>query len=61
MSQSYRLYCLDGVGKIVTAEWIDAADDAEAARIARANKSTLAREVWDRTRLVTRVEADVGR
>ena len=56
MSQSYRLYCLDGVGKIVTAEWISAANDAEAVRIARRNTSTLAREVWDRTRLVTRIE-----
>jgi hypothetical protein len=25
----YRLYCLDGVGKITAAEWIDATGDAE--------------------------------
>ena len=28
--QEYRLYCLDGAGRIGLAEWIEAADDAHA-------------------------------
>jgi hypothetical protein len=53
---SYRLYRLDGAGKINSAEWIEAADDEDAARQAgtRARGSTC--EVWDRNRLVARIE-----
>ena len=50
---SYRLYCLDGAGRIGFAEWIEASDDAEALRQARALKSGALRcEVWESNRLV---------
>ena len=39
---SYRLYCLDGVGKVVSAEWIDA--DNDTAAIEAAN------DIWTGTR-----------
>lgn len=32
---SYRVYALNRSGKIASAEWIEAADDAEATKIAR--------------------------
>ena len=56
MLPSYRLYCLDGAGRIATAEWLEAADDADATRQAQERKHGLASEVWDRGRLVARIE-----
>ena len=53
---SYRLYRLDGAGKIATAEWLEAADDADAQERARALKLSCICEVWDRQRLVARIE-----
>jgi hypothetical protein len=53
---SYRLYCLDGAGKIMTAEWLEADSDAAALDQARQREQPLACEVWDRERLVGRIE-----
>ena len=53
---SYRLYCLDGAGKITTAEWLEAEDDSAALQQVRDLKHRLACEVWERQRLVGRVE-----
>ena len=53
---SYRLYRLDGAGKISTADWIEAADDAEARRAARLKGDSGTYELWDRDRLIERVE-----
>jgi len=53
---SYRLYRLDGAGKIIGAEWIEAADDKDAARQARARSSDATCELWDRSRLVARID-----
>ena len=53
---SYRLYRLDGAGKISSAEWLEAADDDEAASQARARAQNGTCEVWDRNRLVARIE-----
>lgn len=58
MLPSYRLYCLDGAGKITTAEWIQAADDEEAARQVLERRLAVAAEVWDRERFVARIEAN---
>ena len=54
--RDYRLYCLDGAGKITSAEWIDAASDDEAVGIARSTRKAVPCEVWHRTRLVARIE-----
>lgn len=54
---SYRLYCLDGTGRITTAEWLEASDDADATRQAQERKLGVASEVWDRSRLVAKIEA----
>jgi len=53
---SYRLYRLDGAGKIVGAEWVEAADDAAAEQDARNRGLPVACEMWDRNRLVARIE-----
>jgi hypothetical protein len=54
---SYRLYRLDGAGKITTAEWIEAFDDRHAEQQARAGAGAGACELWDRNRLVVRLGA----
>lgn len=51
---SYRLYRLDGAGKIITADWLDADDDEDALRQARAQAAAGAYELWDRDRLLAR-------
>lgn len=58
--QDYRLYRLDGAGKIVGAEWLSAADDDDAARLARDDQGQSTLEVWDRNRLVIRLEPNRG-
>ena len=55
---SYRVYSLDGTGRIGLAEWVDAADDQDAIRQARVLKQhALKCEVWERNRLVARLNA----
>jgi hypothetical protein len=56
--KTYRFYCFDGAGQIIRADWIEAAEDEEAARTARRTESGFAKEVWDGTRLVARIERD---
>jgi hypothetical protein len=57
---SYRLYCLDGAGKIMTAEWLEADSDEAALEQVRERQHPLACEVWDPQRLVGRVEPHRG-
>ena len=51
---NYRLYRLDGAGKIMSAEWIEAPGDEEALRDARARSDSGSFELWDKSRLVER-------
>ena len=53
----YRLYCLDGVNKITSAEWIDAKTDGDAIMIARSLKKSVDCELWCRGRLIARIPA----
>jgi hypothetical protein len=54
---SYRLYCLDGAGRIGFAEWIEAPNDSDAVEEARRMKRTATRcEVWQGTRLVAALD-----
>ena len=55
---NYRLYRLDGAGKITNAEWLSADDDAHAGELARGVDSQTTVEVWDRDRLVARIKPD---
>jgi hypothetical protein len=56
----YRLYCLDGSDKIVSAEWITAHSDDEAIVFARAKKLSIKCELWHRNRRVAEVSPHEG-
>jgi hypothetical protein len=56
---TYRLYRLDGAGRISGAEWIEAADDDEA-RLKARSQSSGRYELWERYRLVRRVTNEQG-
>ncbi len=51
---SYRLYRLDGAGKIVAADWIAADADDEALRYAEERSPDGRFELWERGRLVSK-------
>lgn len=55
---SYRLYRLDGAGKILTADWLEAATDEAAVREAKVGMSPGNYELWERGRLVARLQGD---
>jgi hypothetical protein len=55
---TYRLYRLDGTGRISTAEWIEAVDDEGACSKARESTSAGGYELWERYRLVERSRDD---
>ena len=49
---SYRLYCLDGLGKFTNVHDLAADDDVEAMEKAAQKKLGVNCELWDRGRLV---------
>ena len=51
---TYRLYCLDGVGKVASADWIEAPDDEAAMEAANRQRDGRACELWRNDRLVAR-------
>ena len=51
---AYRLYLLDGAGKIESAEWIEADADEDALRQAHLMVDGVSFELWERERLVER-------
>jgi hypothetical protein len=56
MVKDYRLYCFDGASRITGAEWLQAADDAQAMNDAKHVMTGIRCEVWDRDRLVGRYQ-----
>lgn len=55
---SYRLYCLDGAGRISLADWIEADDDEKAIASARKiEHGALKCEIWQGDRLVAKLNA----
>jgi hypothetical protein len=55
----YRLYCLDALGRISMAEWIDAENDQDAIQQAQLLKRDAMKcEVWIGSRLIARLDAD---
>jgi hypothetical protein len=57
---SYRLYRLDGAGKIVSADWLEAEADEEALRLARERVDGAGFELWDRKRLISSPRGSTG-
>ena len=53
---SYRLYGLDGVRKVASAEWIEADDDQAAIEAARIRFDGAGCELWQGRRLVARLD-----
>ena len=54
----YRLYCLDGADKVASGEWIEADDDEAAIEVAREMMDGQPHELWQRSRLVARIDRD---
>jgi hypothetical protein len=57
-SQTYRYYCLDGVGHLHSAEWFEADSDEHAVAIIREKHPEGRCEVWQGERLVAAVKPD---
>jgi hypothetical protein len=57
---TYRLYCLDGVDKVASAEWLEADDDEAAIAAADEMRGGRTCELWQNSRLVARMEAGTG-
>ena len=55
--KSYRVYCLDEALSIQSVDILDATNDAEAVSAATNLKPEFRREVWDRDRLIGRIDA----
>ena len=53
---AYRLYRLDGAGKITSADWIAADTDSDAVQHVRERVDGTRYELWERDRLVSRSE-----
>ena len=52
----YRLYCLDGTGRINLAEWIEAKSDEQVIALVREMKPDAGKcEIWQGPRLVARL------
>ena len=58
---SYRLYQLDGAGKIVAADWVAADADEEALRYAHERVPGGRFELWERGRLVSHPTPNSGK
>lgn len=54
----YRAYCLDGAGKVMSAEWIEADDDAAALTSVRNLGRSMPVELWQGQRRVCLVSPD---
>ena len=52
---SYRVYCYDESQKVVTSEWLDAADDEAAIAEAEARGFATKCEIWEGNRLVAKL------
>ena len=53
---NYRIYCLDGLDKVASAGWIEAADDDAAVAAAKERYGGYKCELWDGGRLVERID-----
>lgn len=52
---NYRYYCLDGAGRLHSAEWFDAENDEDAVAQIEAKHSDAHCEVWQGKRLVAKI------
>ena len=52
----YKVYCIDGVNKIASADWLEADDDEAAAALVRERHDGFKCELWQGARLVERLD-----
>ena len=52
----YKVYCIDGVNKIASADWLEADDDEAAAALVRERHDGFKCELWQGARLVERMD-----
>jgi hypothetical protein len=57
---TYRLYCLDGLSKVASAEWIEADDDGHAVELAKTMLYGQPSELWQGGRQVARIARGGG-
>ena len=55
VSKAYQLFCFDRGGRILSVDWLVAADDDEALAAANDVDNGTTREIWERNRLVGRI------
>lgn len=55
MLKTYRIFCFDGAGRIISADWLGAADADEALANAEQSMNCVKIKVWERDRLVCRI------
>ena len=55
---SYRAYWVDGTGKRLSVDWIDAVNDDDAVATVEGNIHCLKCEVWDGRRLLKKIESE---
>jgi hypothetical protein len=56
--KTYRVYCYDGAHKILTADWLEAANDEQAIAMAHAQGFGTKCETWDGRRLVAQLDEE---
>jgi hypothetical protein len=57
----YRIYCVDGAGRIALADWLEADTDEEAVCQAREMRPEASRcEIWQKARLVAKLNSAGG-
>jgi hypothetical protein len=54
------LYCLDGLGKVASAEWLDADGDEAAIEVAKTMHDGFECELWQGLRLVAQLDLRRG-
>ena len=58
-SESYRYYCLDGAGRLHSAEWFEAENDEDAIAQIQAKHSDASCEIWQGKRLVAETKPNL--
>lgn len=56
-SKTYRIYAFDGAQRVVSADWIEAANDDEAIAAAQERGFGTLCEIWDDRRLIANLAA----
>jgi hypothetical protein len=54
---NYRVYCYDGLNKVVSAEWVEAQSDQEAIALIEAKYPNYECELWEGRRLVAKIQS----